>query len=230
MKPLFHKTKNKKVIIVFSAVVILAGLIFFVAKPLYKKLYSAKDDLARENLILENLIEEGNKVDKYKDLEQKMRFNSQTVDEALVKKDNEIELIKKIEEIAKELDIKTEISAYAPPKKKNVINEEVALDQTPVAKGGANTAVPTVASNAEPAEKASYLMVSMIGIYPQFLNFLYKMENLSLIVKIESVKIKSLSQFELEKILGEMKETEGEEVEKDIPTLKSDILISYTPK
>jgi len=217
MKPDFKKAKSKKIITLILGPIFLAGVVFFIINFLYERVYQAKDDLARENLILDNLIEEGSKVDKYKELEEKMQFNSQIVDEAVVKEGNEIELIKKLEEVAGEANIKIEINEHDPPKKvpATVSKKTDELDST-------EQASPLVP--AEPEIKVNYFMISMKGTYPQFLNFLHKLENLGLIVKIESIKTTALSVFEFERLqkAGEIFDIK--------PTLKSDILISYNPQ
>jgi len=59
MKPDFKKAKSKKIITLILGPIFLAGVVFFIINFLYKRVYQAKDDLARENLILDNLIEEG---------------------------------------------------------------------------------------------------------------------------------------------------------------------------
>lgn len=220
MKFDYTETKNKKLLLLFLGPIFLFGILFFGVKSLYEKVYVFKDRLAYEKLVLDNLLREGEKIDKYKELEKKILFNSQIVDKAIVQKGNEIDLIRKIEETADQQGIEIQIADHRPSAKKrtsivpqsssNELSDEKAINNK---------------NQATSAENLNYFMISTKSTYPQFLNFLYKLENLPLIVKIESIKITAFSIFEIE----EMKKKETTPVDM-LPTVKSDILISYTTR
>lgn len=213
------KTKNKKILLLILGPIFLFGVLFFGSRLLYEKVYVFKDQLAYEKLVLDNLLKEGGKIDKYKELEKKILFNSQIVDEAIVQKGNEIDLIRRIEEIAGQQGIEIQITDHQPSAKKrtSIVSKESSNDLTDEKTAGSDEQTASTGN-------LNYFMISTKSTYPHFLNFLYKLENLSLIVKIESVKTSSFSIFEIEEMKKEGRASD------DMPTVKSDILISYTTR
>ena len=125
--------------------------------------------------------------------------------------------ITRLEEVAREANVKIEINEHDPPK-----NIPVTVPKKTDELDSIKQVDPSVLAESE--TEVNYFMISMKGTYPQFLIFLHKLENLGLIVKIESIKTTALSIFELERL------QKAGEVFDIKPTLKSDILISYNPQ
>lgn len=201
--------KNKNIIIAFILVlIIIAGLILFVANPLHQKVQSRKDEVEQNKLKLENIKEEGDRWQEYREQRENIEKNEELLKDSSVSSGRQIDLIKKLEEIAQEEGVLIDIQ-----------NQETKDDKKNAKK--TNDKEKEVDANADVDEVV--FLLNLEGEYNEILDYLYKLENLNYILNISSVNIKTLSAGPI--LRNQAQEEEGKEKK----SLQAEIIISFTP-
>lgn len=205
-----NKTK-KLVYIALLVVVVAIGLaVFFAAIPGVEKVYTTKDEFEEQKLKHELVRKDAANAKSYADLLVNIKNNQDLLENALIKEGAEVEFIKKIENIANDVGNEVEIEH------KEI---EVKRVRTPTSADQSAEEIARQKKEAERAKNKIGLLVTVKGNYRNFLEFLYKLENMPNVFEIESVVVgKGRSMGSL--VLGEDKAPEYTE---------GSILISFNP-
>lgn len=194
--------KNKNIIIAVLVVLFFnAGLILFLAKPLYGKVQEKMNTVEQSKQRLENTKKEGQKWQDYQQKREELEKNKDLLINSMVKKETQIKLIERLEQIAGEEGVKIEIQSQIE------VNSEK-KDSSKVKK------------DASADEKISFSLV-IDGEYNEILDYLYKLENLNYVVNIVSSEIKNRS------AVPTLKNQKQEATENTKP-LQAKVVISFT--
>ncbi len=173
---------------VWITVVVLVGvflaMIFFVILPDVKRVYQKKDDFESQKLRMEIIKESAIKARDYSELIEGIRADSILLDRAVIEKESEVELIRAIEEISKSVGSTVKIEHYISPRKK--VQPQLELS-------GATTDLEKLEEQQrqEEIEKQTVrLILNVEGNYKQFLEFYYKLENMSYVFNVDSIELK----------------------------------------
>lgn len=176
-----NKIEIKKLIcIVLSVVIVAVGLtILFVILPFIEKVHMVKDDLEEEKLVFNLMKDDVTRAESYSGLLVNIKENEDLLENALIKKDEEVAFIKRIEEIARQVggEILIEPHTVSPKKEKVSI-----LDQS-------QEAIEERKQEEELKKSRVYLMINIKGNYRTFLEFMYKFENMPYVFDIKSVLV-----------------------------------------
>ncbi|MEA1925775.1 MAG: hypothetical protein U9M90_00815 [Patescibacteria group bacterium] len=173
--------KTKKIIFITLLVMCaVVGLVmFFVIIPSINKMYSSKDELEENKLHFESIKQDVAKEKSYSDLLINIKNNENLLENALIKSGAEVAFIEKIEAIGSEAGNGVEIK-YQKIEPKRVKVSVVKQDKETIEKQ----------KRQEQLEKSRInLLITVKGDYGSFLEFIYKLENLPHVFKIESVMI-----------------------------------------
>ncbi len=184
------------------------------------KILIKKQELEKQQLSLDYLINEGTKVDKYQALSDKMNDNQLAVKEAIITEENQLKLIKSLEAVADSLGIYIKKSSYDPPKKSKKIVQENASAVS------GDSAQPQQSQDASSKinKNLNYLKVSYIGSYENLLKFIYKIENFEYAVNLNSLEMKVLDKSDFRRL---EKEFDDPRQVLSGAELKADILLSF---
>lgn len=159
---------------VISTCLVLAilGIVVF---PALKKLYEKKDMLEKQRNLTENIRVDLSKKGSYEEFQKEIDAQKEIIDSSLIGNESVISLIKKIESIAIETGNEISIAQYQPPKKKKRTDNE------------------STAASADPNEDKdmSFLQIDLYGEYANFLQFLYKIENMNYAFRIDYAQTKT---------------------------------------
>jgi Tfp pilus assembly protein PilO len=204
--------KAKKIIYTtaFAMVAVIGLATYFFVIPSIKKAFETKDEFEEKKLIFEGLKDDAANSQNYDDLLENIKENQALLENALIEKGDEVIFIEKIESVAEEVGSKIEIEYLkATPKRVKIApadqSAEALAQQKEQEKQDANRVV---------------LMLKIDGNYRSFLEFLYKIENMPYVFRVESVEIGKGSKS------GTMKL--GEESEPPDFT-QGNVLISFIP-
>jgi hypothetical protein len=204
------KTKQFLIISIFAITIMVGSLIFFVIKPIAKSVYQIKDDFEADKLKLEIIKEDAAQSHIFVELVDNLGKDQELVENALIKKDSIIVFIQDTEKIAKEVGNEVNISQISTAKVQKATSNE-----TEDAK--------KLRLEKEAVEKNKVsLALKISGNYKQFLEFLYKLENMTYIFEIESIEIGNSSN----RYGAELKATEEAPVDFTV----ANVIISFTPK
>lgn len=227
MKSDFFKKQNKVIFSIIIGFIILVGLLYYLVHFLMGKILIEKNSFEREKFGLEYLIKEGNKLDKYQDLSEKMNENQMAIENAIIGKEEQIKLIESLEGVASDLNVYIKKQSYTPPKKKKITQEEaVAPSENSSAATQDQTAQQSSQQQEESSKNKSYLMVTFIGSYENLLKFIYKVENLEHAVEIQSLKASVLDSLDIRRLENDLSQSQGLLVGAE---LEADILLSFNP-
>lgn len=163
-------------------VLILVGMSKFLIEPKLKQVYQSKDDLERGRMILNFSKEDASRADYLEGLKKEVEKDFFLIERALLIEDNLVSFIERVEGLNKEVGMKLVKSQYQTSKKPKVLNpsglssdmeEEAAKIQAEIDK----------------EKNTQRLKFELEGKYKQFLEFLFKLENLPFVFKIESVTV-----------------------------------------
>lgn len=198
-------SKNKKnlILIILITAGIISGMFFGLVKPLIHKIYEEKNSLEENKLKLDNFKKESTKTKEYRDQKKDLELNQGFIEEAIIKKEEEVKFIENLEEIAQKTGAEVSIKLYTPPKTKKKKTDDAKKE-----------------ADKEDNKKSSYFMISLKGTYKQFLTYFHELENSSYIFKVDSVNVRTISELELRK-----KNEKERKLNKD--NIQADILISF---
>jgi Tfp pilus assembly protein PilO len=152
-------------IVISVIVVMLLGAIFFVIVPQTKRAFEDKKQLELKKNEFDQLGEDASRANNFSLLSDDLRGREYLLSKAIINEDQVIDLINKIEEVAKQSDEKIEFS----------YQEEVAKKKSEKDKDSSK-------------DDKVKLKISTEGEYENFLSFLYKLENLEYVFEIKSMK------------------------------------------
>lgn len=204
------KTKQVLVISIFAIVAMVGSLIFFVITPIVKSVYQIKDGFEEDKLKFEIIKEDAVQSHVFVELVENLGKDQELVENALIKKDSIIVFIQDTEKISKEVGNEVSISQISTAKVQKAASNETAE-------------AAKLRLEKEAAEKNKVgLALKVSGNYRQFLEFLYKLENMTYIFEIESIEIGNSSN----RYGAELKAAE----EAPIDFTVANVIISFTPK
>lgn len=204
------KTKQVLVISIFAIVAMVGSLIFFVITPIVKSVYQIKDGFEEDKLKFEIIKEDAVQSHVFVELVENLGKDQELVENALIKKDSIIVFIQDTEKISKEVGNEVSISQISTAKTQKAASNETAE-------------AAKLRLEKEAAEKNKVgLALKVSGNYRQFLEFLYKLENMTYIFEIESIEIGNSSN----RYGAELKAAE----EAPIDFTVANVIISFTPK
>jgi DNA-binding protein H-NS len=164
------------VVLIAAIVIVVAG--FLLIKPLVIKVFETKDELESKKLIRDKISRQAENILELKQQQEDYNTYWNLIDQALIKSDEEIELIRALEDKAKSSEMEITIKPYTPPKKKKSPGS-IAMKKENV-------------SSSTTAGKRTYLAIALQGDYYDFLTYLYCLENMKFVFKIEALDIKSV--------------------------------------
>lgn len=157
--------KKKSIIITALVVLILnAILIFLGAVSLYDKVQAEKDSLEQEKLKIKNIKEEGRRWQEYSHQKEELMKSEELLENSTINEKNQINLIKKLEELAVQEGVQVDIKAQDAKtdnksKKKETDDNRIVFD------------------------------LAFSGQYNEILDYIDKLENLSYILSVEELHI-----------------------------------------
>lgn len=159
---------------IIASVVFILAILGFAVFPAMKKLYDKKEMLEKMRILTENIKVDLSKRGDYQESQEKIEAKREMIDNCLIGNESVVTLIEKIETIATETGNQISITPYQPPKKKKKTEDEKAAEPAGTDKDAS----------------MSFLQVELYGEYANFLQFLYKIENMNYALKIDYAQIK----------------------------------------
>ena len=205
------KSKRVLMIAIIGIILMVFSLIFFVIKPIVKDVYKTRDGFEEDKIKFEIIKKDAAQSNIFVELVDNLGKDQKLVENALIKKDSIVIFIQDIESIAKEIGNKVNISQISTSKSSNA----VASTETEEEK---KKRLEDVAKEKNKVR----LSLEISGNYKRFLEFLYKLENMTYIFEIESIEISNFSG----RYNNELKASEEAPVDFTIGT----IVLSFTPK
>ncbi len=198
--------KNKNIIIAILVVLLVnAGLIFFLAKPLYGKVQEKMNTVEQSKQRLENIKKEGQKWQDYKQKREKMEESKDLLANSMVKNETQINLIERLEQIAGEEGVEIEIQSQV----------EVGSEKKDSSKDKKDT------KNESSNDGGTSFSLTVDGEYDEILDYVYKLENLNYVVNIVSLNIKTRSAVPTLR-------NQKQETKENVKPLQAKIVISFT--
>ena len=176
------KLRENLIPVVLVAVATVAAAGFLLVKPLLIKVLNAKDELESKKLERTKMIQQAGNIMEFKQQQNDYNAYWSLIEQALISPDEEIEFIRSLEDNAKKSGVDVTIKTYTPPKKKKKTAKNVA--------NSANEE--QTSSNQKKDVKRTYLMLTLQGDYYDFSEYLYRLENMRFVFKIEALSIKSV--------------------------------------
>lgn len=174
------KTKKLIYLVFFLTIVTVGLVVFFAVRPTIKKVYTVKDEFEEQKLQFELVRKGAANAKSYEDLLVNIKNNEDLLENALIKKGVEVDFIKKIEAIASDVGNEVEIEHVKTDKKKEIVSANA--DQS-------EEAIKQRKQNELREQSRIGLIVTAKGNYKNFLEFLYKLENMPNVFEIDSVSI-----------------------------------------
>jgi hypothetical protein len=170
-----HFLKNNKIWIILAVfLLILTGMIIFVVRPLKNEVYARKNKMEQARLLKDNLRKESGKIGKYKKGISFLEENKSLIDEFFVSENGDVELIKKLEKMADEVELEVEI-------------ETLDKKSSKIKKG-----------------EGTFLKLKLTGEFKNYMKYLYKLENIDYLVNVHSVSMEKFSaESDFEKNIAE---------------------------
>lgn len=193
MEPDVQFSTEKRVIffVLGISTVFLLGIIIFAMYPLTKKIYSSKDRLENDMLMIQSLNSDLSHREKYRQLRDSIGESKDLLERAVLKEATIVTFIEDLEKTAERTENKIIIESYKPPKTKKKTNTEKEKSTTDTKKETAPVKADDASQEKTDSKANQYFQLSLQGNYPQLLNFLAKLENLGYVFKIESIDAKS---------------------------------------
>ncbi|MEA2007157.1 MAG: hypothetical protein U9O20_03300 [Patescibacteria group bacterium] len=173
------KTKNIVYGVLAMMMVVSACLMIFLIVPMVKKVYGNKDGFEEKKLEFDAIRKDAADAKKFSDLVADLGQDQELVEEAVINEDSIVEFIREIELISTEVGNEIEIVHKKVVAKRRAHS---ALNQDPEAEKAKQEA-------AEKEKNTVRLEVIVHGNYRQFLEFFYKLENMTYVFNIESFKV-----------------------------------------
>lgn len=184
MSDLPPKKNNAAIIttaLIMSACFVASAAVLIVF-PAVRKLYEKKEALEQKRYFSENIKTDLLKKSDYDDFQKNMDAQKEIISNSLIGNESVVDLIEKVEKIAVEGGNQIVIAQYQPSKKKKRAEEDSAV-------------VPQVAPQAaiqasDPNKSMSFLQIDLYGEYDNFLQFLYRLENMDYALRIDYLQTK----------------------------------------
>lgn len=177
-----EKNKFATIITAFAvSVFFILAILGLVVFPALKKLYEKKEALEKGRILTGNIKADLSKKDDYWEFQEKIEAKKEMINSCLIGNESVVAFIEKIEAIATETGNQISITPYQPPKKKKQTDDENVADS---AGAGKNVGM-------------SFLQVELYGEYANFLQFLYKIENMNYALRIDYAQTKTRSKNSL---------------------------------
>lgn len=193
MEPDIQFSKEKRVIffILGSLAVFLLCLLIFVAFPLTRKIYSSKDKLESEILMIQSLRSDLSHREKYRQLRDSIGESKDLLERAVLKEATIVTFIEDLEKTAEQTSNQIQIESYKPPKVKKKTSDDEKKDATEPKKETASAKTADANQEKTDSKAIQYFQLTLLGNYPGLLNFLAKLENLGYVFKIDTIDSKS---------------------------------------
>jgi flagellar basal body-associated protein FliL len=163
--------KIKSLILLFSSIGLFALVIFLVMVPFIKKVYKQKDLLEESKLTSQR---DRQNIEKYKKDLEYFKSNAFLNEDLNVSEDNRIKIIKGLEKIAFDQNLKQEIETYV-----STIN---------------------IKKNASAEESKTSLKIVVEGDYMDFMIFFHKLQNFKYAVSVESLTIEAFDESKIKNL------------------------------
>lgn len=204
------KSKRVLMISIFAIVAMVGSLVFFVIKPIIKGVYQTKDEFEKDKLKFEVIKEDAVQSHVFVELVENLGKDQNLVENALIKKDTIVIFIQDTEKISKEVGNEVSISQLSAVKAKKAASSET------------EEARKARLEKLAKEKNRVRLSLEVSGSYKQFLEFLYKLENMTYVFEIESIDIgKASSNYS-----SELRTTEEAPVDFTVGNIE----ISFDPK
>ncbi len=204
------KSKQVLVISIISIIVMVISLVLFVISPIVESVYQTKDDFEEDKMKFEIIKKDAVQSQVFVELVDNLGKDQKLVENALIKKDSIVIFIQDTEKISKEVGNSVNISQISAVKASKAASSETEEDKAK-----------RLAELAKEKNKVR-LSLEITGNYKQFLEFLYKLENMTYVFEIESIEVGNSSN----KYISELKATEEYPVDFTI----GKVTLSFTPK
>lgn len=173
------KAKKMISVIAFTVIAVIGLALYFFVIPAVKKVYTTKDEFEEKKLHYENLKDDAANAKIYADLLVNINDNKELLENALIKKGSEVSFIERLEAVAQEVGNEIEIEHRVTTPEKIKISPE---DQSA-------EAIEEQKKQEELEASRVLLMVNIKGNYRTFLEFLYKIENMPNVFRIDSIEV-----------------------------------------
>ena len=184
MEETSNKTKKKIYISLALMVAILACLVIFIVIPMVKKVYAAKDEFEEKKLQFEAIRQDASDAKRFTDLVASLGEDQELVEKAVISEDSIVEFIEEIESIAYDVGNKIEITHKKNEVKRARVPSLLATDS--------DSDEEKKRKEEEEREKDTVrLELVVLGNYKQFLEFFYKLENMTYVFNVESFNVKA---------------------------------------
>lgn len=174
------KTKKLIYLVLFLTIATVGLAVFFAVRPTIKKVYVVKDEFEERKLQFEITRKGAANAKSYEDLLVNIKNNEELLENALIKKGVEVEFIEKVEAIASDVGNEVEIEHVETDKKKKVVSANA--DQSA-------EAIEQRKQEELKEQSRIGLVVTAKGNYKNFLEFLYKLENMPNVFEVDSVSV-----------------------------------------
>jgi len=204
--------KSKQMLIgtIFFIVAVVFALLFFVVNPIIKDVYTTRDQFEEDKIEFKAIKKDADQSHVFVDLVENLGKDQELVENALIKKESVVLFIQDIEKISRELGNEVQIAQLPAQKAQKAPSQE-----TPEQKKARLALI-------EVEKKKVRLSLKVEGNYKNFLRFLYKLENMTYVFKVDSINIGNAS----DRFGDTLKSTE----ENPIDFTVGKIAVSFTPK
>jgi hypothetical protein len=175
MKNFLQKQKETVTVVIYICVI--AGLVYFVIRPLLASINSVHDQIQEEGLKQEIVKQRLNDLPKIQDQYDMLQKNEGSID-ILLDENNAVVLIERLETLAQDSGDKINITVQNQPEQKNT--------QTPA---GKKAAVDNSLTNSLPSSDYMQLKITLTGKYNSIVNFIYKLESFEYYCDITAIQI-----------------------------------------